>query len=82
MNLDIRIPIGLLFGIIGILLTIFGVFSDPAIYEKHSLGYNVNLLWGVVLVVFALVMLALAWRASLAGQKHMVDPPKPDRDHR
>jgi hypothetical protein len=54
MGLDIRLPIGLMFSLIGIVLTAFGAFGDPAIYQ-HSLGYNVNLWWGIVLLIFGLV---------------------------
>ena len=64
MQLDIRIPIGLLFGILGVIMAIFGVItgSDAEMYQR-SLGINVNLWWGLVLVAFSLVMLGLAWRA-------------------
>jgi hypothetical protein len=65
MTLDIRIPTGLLFTIIGLILALFGAVSDPAIYQR-SLGINVNLWWGFVLTVFGLVMLALAWRVGRA----------------
>lgn len=61
MTLDIRIPTGLLFAIIGVILVVFGLVSDPQIYER-SLGHNVNLWWGLVLVLFGLVNLGLAWR--------------------
>jgi hypothetical protein len=62
MSLDIRIPIGLMFGIIGGILAIFGLVSDPKIYER-SLGINVNLLWGCALLAFSAFMLTMAWRA-------------------
>jgi hypothetical protein len=61
-RLDIRWPIGGLFTITGALLVIYGLVSDPAIYEK-SLGINVNLWWGVVLLVFGLAMLVLAFQS-------------------
>jgi hypothetical protein len=61
MKLDLRLPIGLMFSIIGVLLAVFGFASDPAIYQR-SLGINVNLWWGLVLVVFGLVMLWLVRR--------------------
>ena len=48
--LDIRIPIGLMFAILGPILVVFGLVSGPEIYERHSLGVNVNLWWGFVLV--------------------------------
>lgn len=62
MNLDLRLPIGLMFSIFGVVLVAFGLLSDPAIYAR-SLGINVNLWWGLVLLVFGLVMLAFAIRA-------------------
>ena len=63
MNLDLRLPIGLMFGIFGVILTVYGLVSDKTIYER-SLGINVNLLWGLVLLVFGGVMLGFALRAA------------------
>jgi hypothetical protein len=60
MSLDLRVPIGLLFGLLGALLALYGLFSDPAIYQA-SLGINVNLWWGLVLALFGGAMLASAW---------------------
>ena len=60
MSLDLRVPIGLLFAALGALLAGYGALSDPAIYQA-SLGINVNLWWGLVLVGFGLLMLASAW---------------------
>jgi hypothetical protein len=62
MKLDLRLPIGLMFTIVGVLLTGFGLVSDDAIYAR-SLGINVNLWWGLVLLAFGLTMLGLAIRA-------------------
>lgn len=64
MGLDIRLPIGLLFAILGLLLIVFGVFSDPKLYEK-SLQLNINLIWGIALLVFGGVMLLLGGRTTL-----------------
>jgi hypothetical protein len=63
MGLDIRTPLGVMFAILGLLLTGFGLISDPAIYER-SLGIHINLWWGIVLLVFGAVMLGLGWRAA------------------
>lgn len=63
MNLDIRVPIGMLFALIGAFLTGYGVMSDPAIYQR-SLGHNVNLTWGLVLLVFGAVMIAFGRRGT------------------
>jgi hypothetical protein len=62
MGLDVRFPIGGMFSIIGAMLTIYGIASNPAIYEK-SLGINVNFWWGLVLLAFGLTMLVFAYRA-------------------
>jgi hypothetical protein len=62
MGLDIRLPIGLLFSVIGLLLVGFGAFGDKEIYRR-SLGLNVNLDWGLVLLVFGLIMLILGRRS-------------------
>lgn len=59
MHLDLRVPIGLMFAIIGVLLVAFGLTSSDAIYAK-SLGININLWWGLVLLAFGAVMLLLA----------------------
>ena len=61
MRFDLRIPIGLMFTTFGILLPTFGLMSDEAIYAR-SLGINVNLWWGLVLLGFGVVMLASAAR--------------------
>ena len=63
MNLDIRVPIGLLFSLLGVILVIYGLVSDPAVY-RHSLGLNVNLGWGLVVLAFGIVALVLGRRAS------------------
>ena len=58
MGLDIKIPIGLMFSIFGLILTILGLITadDTAMYEQ-SLGYNINLLSGGVMLVFGGFML-------------------------
>lgn len=63
MKMDLRLPIGLMFGAFGVMLTLFGLFSDRSIYQR-SLGINVNLWWGLVLLVFGLVMLAYGIRGE------------------
>jgi len=61
MGLDIRWPIGLMFSIIGVLLVIEGArFGASA----QALNININLIWGVVLVVFGALMLFGAIRGG------------------
>ena len=64
MNFDLRLPIGIMFSTFGLILTVFGAFSDKAIYDAHSLGININLIWGAVMFVFGAFMLFLAIRAN------------------
>ncbi len=65
MNLDVRLPMGLLFLILGVLLLIYGAVSDPAIYAAHhNLGLNINLICGVMFSAFGLLMLFLARRGK------------------
>ncbi len=62
MNLDVRIPLGLLFLLLGAILVVYGFTSNPAIYVQHSLGQNVNLVWGAVFLLFGAGMLLLSRR--------------------
>ena len=59
MKLDIRLPIGLLFSVFGVTLLAFGALSNPALYAR-SLNININLAWGVVMLLFGITMLLLA----------------------
>lgn len=60
---DIRLPIGLMFTIIGIIISIFGITtnSDQEMYQR-SLGLNVNLVMGLFMLVFGGIMLYFALR--------------------
>lgn len=61
MNFDLRLPLGVMFAVYGLLLTIFGLATDGnEIYATHSLGININLRWGLVLLLFGTTMLGLA----------------------
>jgi hypothetical protein len=65
MGLDIRWPIGLMFTLIGVLLVITGLANGPS---EKSLGININLIWGVALLVFGAGML-------LGANKGRKNPP-------
>jgi hypothetical protein len=68
LGLDIRLPIGFMFALAGALLALYGMMSDPSIYGR-SLGININLWWGGVLLAFGLTMLFLASRARRSEPK-------------
>lgn len=74
MRLDIRIPIGLMFGVMG--LVIYGLISQPHQYSR-SLGININLWWGIAISIFGGAMLLLAF---IARQKKIISKsPKDDQ---
>jgi hypothetical protein len=66
--MDLRIPIGLLFVLLGALLTGYGLLGDPAVYAA-SLGVNVNLRWGIVMLFFGAAMLGTAWAGRRKGEE-------------
>ena len=68
MSLDLRLPIGLLFVLLGLLLLVYGMVSDPALYQA-SLGININAWWGVVMTAFGALMLGMALRAQRAARR-------------
>ena len=71
MSFDLRLPIGLLFAAFGVILAIDGLIA-----QRLVLGINVNLWWGLVLIVFAAGMLGLAARAKKLPASM---PPRSDR---
>lgn len=56
MGLDVKLPIGILFTIFGLLLIVYGLTSDPGLYTR-SLGININLPWGGLILLFGILML-------------------------
>jgi protein-S-isoprenylcysteine O-methyltransferase Ste14 len=64
MGFDIRLPIGYLFTILGVLLALYGLMTNGAAFYQRSLGLNINLTWGVVLLVFGLLMAYFAKRSQ------------------
>ena len=77
MNLDLRIPMGLMFTLVGIILTAFGIATrDNMDLYARSLGINVNLWWGIVLVIFGQIMFQLGRAAQVRLSN--LPPPRPD----
>ena len=63
MNLDIRMPMGIMFAVFGVILCGWGgLTGDEAMYQR-SLGININLIWGVVMLLFGGTMVAFARKA-------------------
>jgi hypothetical protein len=66
MGLDIRWPIGLMFSLIGVLLIITGAANGAS---ERALNININLIWGVVLLIFGGLMLFGAICGKKQGPK-------------
>ena len=67
-SLDLRLPIGGLFAVLGVMLAGYGLAtaSNTEMYVKSS-GMNINLIWGVVMFVTGLIFLGLAKRGAAKG---------------
>jgi hypothetical protein len=73
MSLDLRIPMGLMFTMVGAILTAFGLATrDNVELYTRSLGVDANLWWGLVLLVFGITMLTLGRR----GQRRLFEETK------
>ena len=67
MRLDIRLPIGLMFTLLGGLLVLFGLIADKSTLQ-NSLGINVDLWWGIVMLVFGVGMFLLGRRGTATAR--------------
>jgi hypothetical protein len=72
MNFDLRIPMGWMFTLVGVILGAFGLATrgNQKLYAP-SLGIDVNLWWGLVLLVFGLTMYLFGRRE----QARLATPP-------
>lgn len=64
MNLDLRIPMGMLFSIVGVIMSVYGLFTRGSVIYERSVGMDINLIWGTVMLVFGLTMFLLGRRAD------------------
>jgi len=76
MGIDIRLPLGILFFLLGSTLVVYGAVSDASLY-RQSLDINVNLYWGVVLLAFGALMFVLSRRGARAGARAESPPQSP-----
>ncbi len=78
MNLDLRIPMGLMFTLVGLILTLFGAGTNGSMIYDRSLGINANLYWGLVLLVFGGTMYILGRRGQRRAEREPQKPAEPD----
>ncbi len=72
MGLDIRIPLGLIFLIIGGIMSLYGFFTRHSDVYAKSMDINLNLTWGLLMFVFGAIMFFVGRR-----QKWQDDPVTP-----
>jgi hypothetical protein len=75
---DLRVPLGWLFLILGSLLIVSG-FKAPATNDGISLGLNIDLVWGVTLLVFAILCLGFARRQARKRRSREAAAAEPSR---
>ncbi|MBV9108149.1 MAG: hypothetical protein JO306_01935 [Gemmatimonadetes bacterium] len=73
MNLDIRLPIGGLFTLLGVVLTGYGLLADRAVFQR-SLGHNIDLSWGIVVLLFGAFFLYLGRKGSSSVEPAASEP--------
>ena len=69
-GLDIRLPIGGLFTLLGLLVGGYGVATANTGGYERSLGVNINLWWGLVMLIFGVLLLTFASRARRETGAH------------
>ena len=62
-GLDIRAPIGGLFSLLGLMLAGYGMVAGSRTSSDVAPVTNVNLWWGLVMLLFGIIMLVMARRA-------------------
>jgi len=68
MGFDIRLPIGMMFSVFGVLVGGYGAATRGSeMYARHSLGIDINLWWGIAMLAFGAGMLLLARRGRAAA---------------
>jgi hypothetical protein len=73
MGIDIRLPIGILFSLLGIILTGYGALGDISRY-RQPLDVNINLVWGIFLLVFGVLMFLFGRRGMRAASQKDSSP--------
>jgi len=74
MSLDLRVPMGLMFTLVGAILSVFGIATRGSVIYEASLGINANFWWGLVLLAFGLTMFILGRRSQARLAKLRPEP--------
>jgi hypothetical protein len=82
MSLDLRIPMGLMFTLVGMILTAFGFATRGSAIYNASLGINANFWWGMVLFIFGVTMFTMGRRSQKRLALLPPAPPEPGEERR
>ena len=63
-SLDLRLPIGGLFTALGVIIGAYGVATRNSAMYEQSMSININLLWGIVMLVVGGLMLLFGIRST------------------
>jgi len=87
-SLDLRYPLGGLFIALGLILTGYGLATrgNLEIYAR-STSVNINLWWGIIMLVFGVLLVMLARRARrIAAARPALETPEgratEEREHK
>lgn len=85
-SIDVRLPIGALFAVLGVILAGYGAATaGDASHYAPSMGVNINLWWGLVMLAFGVGLLWLARRGTSAAHPAEETPEgraTEEREHR
>lgn len=59
-DLDVRVPIGALFTLLGLLLAVYGFLHPSSTFAAFTKGGQINLWWGLVMLAFGVFMLLIS----------------------
>lgn len=67
-SLDLRLPIGGLFTALGVIIGVYGVVTNGSAMYAQSESININLWWGLVMLVVGVLMFVTGMRATRVAQ--------------
>ena len=81
-SLDLRLPIGGLFTALGLIIGAYGVATNGSPMYAQSESINVNLWWGLVMLVVGVLMFVAGMRATRAAHPASARPAAETREGR
>jgi hypothetical protein len=72
--MDIRVPLGSLFAIYGVLLLVYGLIGGEVAPHHRLAGISATIVSGIGMLIFGLVMLTLSRRGGPTTRRAMTTP--------